>query len=586
MKLCVVASDYDGTIARDGRVEPLVLEAVKEAQARGIVVILVTGRIVADLRRVLPEHELFDAVVCENGAVLTFPKMQRRLLTHPPSQLLLDELCARDVAVRFGDCIIEADAGAAPKILEAIRTLELPLVLQFNHGRVMVLPQGINKATGLRAALNTLRLSLHNCVGIGDAENDYAMLDACEIGVAASWGSKALQEIADEVLQGTGPRDVAAYIREVTAHIKLPPHRAHSRRIILGHDTEGKAVEAAIHGRNILIAGDPRSGKSWITGLFCEQLILQGYCLCVVDPEGDYTTLGSLPGVVLFGGADPPPRFSDVARALRHPEVSIVIDLSTIDHAEKLSFVNELLPMLASLRRSVGLPHWIVVDEAQYFLHQPNEHSIDFELAAYVMSTYQPSQLHPELLKAIESVIITPMTNPVEVRALATLCGAEGAAAEWGTILASLDIDEAAVLSRFNGWGDLPRRFTITERTTSHVRHRAKYLEVPMPDDRAFVFTCNGHQFGPRARTLKEFVTLQARLPAPALEGHARRGDFSRWIGTVFADEPLAVEFRQVEKDFRQGRIAKLAESLAAPIHQRYEMKKMIPGGATQPRNH
>ena len=55
MKLCVVALDYDGTIARDGRVEPLVIEAVKEAQARGIVVILVTGRIMADLRRVLPE---------------------------------------------------------------------------------------------------------------------------------------------------------------------------------------------------------------------------------------------------------------------------------------------------------------------------------------------------------------------------------------------------------------------------------------------------------------------------------------------------------------------------------------------------
>jgi hypothetical protein len=364
---------------------------------------------------------------------------------------------------------------------------------------------------------------------------------------------------------------VAAYIREVTTHIKLPPHRAHSRRIILGHDLAGKAVEAAIHGRNILIAGDPRSGKSWITGLFCEQLILQGYCLCVIDPEGDYATLGSLPGVVLFGGDDPPPRFSDVARALRHPDVSIVIDLSSISHAEKLGYVNELLPKLASLRRSVGLPHWIVVDEAQYFLHQPNERCIDFELAAYVMSTYQPSQLHPELLKAIESIIVTPMTNPVEVHALTTLCGANGNEDEWGKILADLGIDEAAVLSQFNGFGNLPQRFTITGRRTSHVRHRAKYLEVPMPENRAFVFTCNGHQFGPRARTLKEFVTLQARLPGAALKGHAQRGDFSRWIRDVFGDEPLAVEIRHVEKNFKQGRIANLSKSLTAPIYQRYE---------------
>jgi hypothetical protein len=189
------------------------------------------------------------------------------------------------------------------------------------------------------------------------------------------------------------------------------------------------------------------------------------------------------------------------------------------------------------------------------------------------MTTYQPSQLHPELLKAIDSIIVTPMTNPVEVHALAMLCGAEGAEAEWGTILAGLGIDEAAVLSRFNGSSNLPRRFTITGRRTSHVRHRAKYLEVPLPAEHAFVFTCNGHQFGPRARTLKEFVTLQARLPAAVLEGHARRGDFSRWIRNVFGDEPLAVEIRQVEKDFRQGRIANLSESLAAPIHQRYEIQ-------------
>jgi hydroxymethylpyrimidine pyrophosphatase-like HAD family hydrolase len=573
MKLCVVALDYDGTIARDGRVEPLVIEAINEAQERGIAVILVTGRIMADLRRVLPEHELFDAVVTENGAVLSFPNMPSRLLTHPPSKILLDELCARNVAVGFGDCIIETEADDAPTILEAIRKLELPLVLQFNHGRVMVLPQGINKATGLREALNTLRLSLHNCVGLGDAENDYAMLDACEIGVAVSWGSKALQGIADEVLPGEGPPAVAAYIREVTSQIKLPPHRAHSRRIILGHDARGKAVEAAIHGRNILIAGDPRSGKSWITGLFCEGLILQGYCLCVIDPEGDYATLGSLPGVVLFGSDDPPPRFSDVARALRHSDVSIVIDLSSISHPEKLSYVNELLPMLASLRRSVGLPHWIVVDEAQYFLHQPNEHCIDFELAAYVMSTYRPSQLHPELLKAIESIIVTPMTNAVEVHTLVALCDAEAAETEWGKILADLGIDEAAVLLRFNGSSNLPQRFTITGRRTSHVRHRAKYLEVPMPEERAFAFTCNGHQFGPRARTLKEFVILQARLPAASLEGHAQRGDFSRWIRNVFGDEPLAVEIRQVEKDFRQGRVSHLSESIAAPIHQRYEVR-------------
>lgn len=158
----------------------------------------------------------------------------------------------------------------------------------------MMLPQGINKATGLGEVLKTMRLSLHNCIGIGDAENDYALLEACEVGVAVSWASKSLRAIADDVLQGTAPEAVANYIREVITDLKLPPNRADDRRVLLGQTAAGP-LETAIHGRNILIAGDPRSGKSWVTGLFCEQLILQGYCLCIIDPEGDYQPWNRFP---------------------------------------------------------------------------------------------------------------------------------------------------------------------------------------------------------------------------------------------------------------------------------------------------
>ena len=268
-------------------------------------------------------------------------------------------------------------------------------------------------------------------------------------------------------MQGTGPEAVANYIREVITHLKLPPNRADDRRVLLGQTAAGP-LETAIHGRNILIAGDPRSGKSWITGLFCEQLILQGYCLCVIDPEGDYATLESLPGVAVFGGEEPPPRLSDVARALRFPEISIVIDLSAITHEEKLAYVNELLPMLAALRRSIGLPHWIVVDEAHYFLNQPDvEQRVDFELAAYVLITYRPSQLHSELARAVETIIVTPLTDPAEVRALAELCGAaEGAEFAWGEVLGGLGIDEAAVLPRIAR--ERSSTATIHDRRTPH----------------------------------------------------------------------------------------------------------------------
>ena len=52
-----------------------------------------------------------------------------------------------------------------------------------NKGAVMVLPHGINKATGLTAALARLELSPHNTVAIGDG-GDHAMLALSEYGVA------------------------------------------------------------------------------------------------------------------------------------------------------------------------------------------------------------------------------------------------------------------------------------------------------------------------------------------------------------------------------------------------------------------
>jgi hydroxymethylpyrimidine pyrophosphatase-like HAD family hydrolase len=571
MKLCIIALDYDGTIARHGRADPSVLEAVEHVRSRGIVVILVTGRILSELRRVLPQTKLFDAIVAENGAVIAFPNGRRRTLARAPSPDLLDELSRRGVATDSGDCIIDAEASSAVEILKVIQKLELPLALTFNRNRVMILPQGINKATGLRAVLNTMRLSLHNCVGMGDAENDHAMLEACEIGVAVSWGSKSLRAIADHVLEGDGPAAVGAYIRALAQETKLPPQRADSRRILLGHTAAGDLVEATVRGRNILVCGDPRSGKSWITGLFCEQLILDGYCLCVVDPEGDYATLEPLPGVVVFQASEPRPRLSDVARALRYPDVSVVLDLSGLAHEPKLAYVHELLPMIASLRRNSGLPHWIVLDEAHYFLHDTNfAECVDCELAAYVVITYRPSQLHPELTSALDSAIVTPFTNREEIEALARMFDAQDASEQWAELFGRLGIDEAAVLTHAKA----PQRFTIADRVTSHVRHRSKYVDVPMPLERSFVFTSDGEPFGPPARTLREFVRMQERLSVAALHAHARRGDFSRWIREAFGDAPLATDVQQLEEQLRAGELEELRPALVKVIRARYALPR------------
>jgi hydroxymethylpyrimidine pyrophosphatase-like HAD family hydrolase len=573
MKFGVLALDYDGTIARDGWLDPDVRAAIGEARSSGLAVVIVTGRILSELRQFAGDLKFVDAVVAENGAVLDFPNGHSRLLGNPPPPVFLEELKRRNLEFKAGQCVVELDASSAPQVLAAIRELELPLSLLFNRGRLMVLPQGISKGIGLREALGTLRLSAHNAVGIGDAENDHDLLSACEIGLAVQWGSQGLQKTADGLLEGSGPAAVAGYIRGAMSDLRLPPERIGKHRLQLGMREDGRALALAVRGRNAVIAGDPRSGKSWVTGLACEQLILQGYSVCVIDPEGDYRTLETLPGVVVFGGEDPPPELPDLARVLRHPDMSVVLDLSHGAYQDKVSYMKSLLPMLAAFRRSTGLPHRIVIDEAHYFLHEPNVRELlDLTLGAYTLVTYRLSDVHPDIRKAIEGLIVKRTTEPSEIQTLLEMTGRTGVQSECRQALATLEMGQAILMPGLEESGEKMVRFQLLPRLTSHVRHKAKYLDVRLLQEQGFEFTDEGVAIGAPARTLKEFVLSLTLCPVSVIDGHAERGDFSRWIGDVFRDHFLASDIRKVEQRHRLGHIRDLSNSIVKLIQERYEV--------------
>lgn len=576
MKFSVLALDFDGTIAQNDVVDPGVRLAISELRSRGIVVVLVTGRILEDLRRVVGDLHFVDAIVAENGAVVEFPDSgYSNSFGPPPPPRLLEELRREGIVFSIGRTIVDASANDAPRILAIVQRLELPLMLAFNRSRVMVLPQAISKATGIHQALTIMRLSPHNAVAIGDAENDHELLKACEVGLAVGWGSEALKASADYVVPGNGPSAVAGYIRELATGRRVPTPLKTRRRLLLGHTDDGEMLALAVRGRNVLVAGDPKSGKSWVTGLLCEQLILYDYCLCIIDPEGDYTSLEALPGVVVFGGADPLPRPRDLLRALRHPDGSVVIDLSHCSHEEKLDYVRTILPSLATLRRLTGLPHRIVVDEAHYFLHGSNvDQLLDLELNSYTLATYRASELHPNVLSASQAIVVTRESDPAEARSLRTLCaGCSGPLNEhqWEQLLERLVIGEAVVLPITDETGGQARHIRLAPRLTPHVRHFAKYIDIPVPEARAFLFWRAGSPTGPRVRTLREFVAGVEQIPTPALEGHLRRRDFSKWIAGVFGDYPLANSVRALEDEYSAGSGADISARLGEVIRARYE---------------
>ena len=555
MKLSVLALDYDGTIASADTLDPLVREAIAAARTRGILVLLVTGRILEELRRVAGDLHFVDGVIAENGAVVHFPDSGHTSLLAPAiPPAYVEKVQQLGISCRVGESLVDAEASDGPRLFDVIRTLELPLVLLFNRSRVMTLPQGISKATGLRAALDILRASARNTVAIGDAENDHELLRLAEVGVAVEWGSAALRAAADIVVGGAGPPDVAPYIRHLADAGRIPiPERAR-RRLRLGYREDGREFSLAVRGRHILVTGDARSGKSWMAGLLCEQLILHGYSLCVIDPEGDYRSLEALPGVSVLGGHHPPPSPSDLLEALRYADRSIVIDLSRQRHDAKVQYVRALLPGLSAMRRRTGLPHRIVLDEAHYFLHNADTNPlIDLTFDGYVVVTYCASRLPEELLGATEVVIATCESDPIEVERLRTICSCGGCdhtdCACWCRRIGHLGPGQAAALPiTSEAEGEL-RIFTMAPRLTPHVRHREKYGDVPVPESRAFVFTANGRS-GRHVHTLREFVTGLEHATADMLAGHLRRGDFSRWIRDVFGDHALATDLQALEERY------------------------------------
>jgi len=582
VKFSVLALDYDGTIARDGVLDPVVRGAISELRAKGIVVLIVTGRILDELRRVAGDLHFVDGIVAENGAVIDFPASgYSTVVAKPAPQSFLEELRREGISFKAGQTIVDTDAANAPRVLEILRRLELPLVLAFNRGRLMVLPQTISKSTGVRETLKILRLSPHNAVAVGDAENDHELLQACEVGVAVAWGSEALKASADYVLPGEGPIAVAGYMRDLGNQRLVPMRQKTRRRLLLGHTDDGQPLALAVRGRNVLIAGDPKSGKSWIAGLLCEQLILYGYCLCIIDPEGDYTSLDALPGVTVFGGADPLPRPRDLMRALRHPDGSVVIDLSHTPHEEKLDYLRTLLPSLAKLRRATGLPHRIIVDEAHYFLHDANvPELLDLQLNGYTLVSYRPSELRHDVLLASEAIVVTRESDPKEVRALLALChSCERGANEpqWEQLFGKLVIGEAIALPMTEEAEGQMRRIRLAPRLTPHVRHFAKYIDIPVTAGQAFVFWNNGLPTGRRARTLREFVAITEQEKASTLDGHLRRHDFSHWISGVFGDYPLANMMQSIESDYRAGKLTDVIARVSAAVRSRYEFTEPYP---------
>jgi hydroxymethylpyrimidine pyrophosphatase-like HAD family hydrolase len=544
MRYLALAIDYDGTAASEGRLSDAALSAIERLRTSGRRVVLVTGRRVDDLLRVLPRSALFDLIVAENGAVIYDPQSREEVpLAAPLPALFAERLRERGVApLEQGAVVVATRDPYGGVMLEVIRELGLEVHVIFNRGAVMALPAGINKATGLDVAVRRLGMSRHEVVGIGDAENDHSLLEYGECGVAVANAVDSLKEIAAFVTRGANGTGVAELIDEL---IENDLHRMEGKLerhlVMVGKRPDGPEVRIPPYGRNLLIAGPSGTGKSTLTAGLIERLIDKAYQVCIIDPEGDYSTLQAL---ICLGNQQRAPNVNEVLSILEDPTINLDVNLLGLRLEDRPFFLAQLIPGLQALRARTGRPHWIVLDEAHHMLPETWGHvssTFPRRLGETILVTVHPDHLAPEVLAPID-VVFAIGPSPEE-----TLKRFAGAAAQHLTWPEDLDYVPGNVVAWFVSNSQPPFSMQAQHARAERIRHHRKYAEGDLRWH-SFYFRGPDNKHNLKAQNLQVFSQIAEGISESTWMFHLRSNDYSRWFRDSVRDNYLADEAERIER--------------------------------------
>ncbi len=565
----VLAFDFDGTLALNGDVSPEVETALEQCRASGHVLFLVTGRRFETL--VLGRlGELFSGIVWENGAVLSHTASGETYL--PFGQLdprLLKAMEDAGIPFERGLAIAATWTPHDQALWRILSTHGGTTSMEYNKGAVMVLPPGATKGSGLERLLALCGLSPRNVAAFGDAENDLSMLTLAEVSVAVGDAVPAVIETADVLAKASGPQGVLEILREYPLSGKfldIPLKR--ERPLLLGQTETGAPITvpaARLAGRNLGVFGNSATGKSWMVGLIAEGLHHEEYQVLLIDPEGDFRGLKVLPRFVSITGdraSLPPP--SAVVSLIEEGGVSLVLDLSRYPITLRSHYVAELLRALRPVREQKFRPHWIVLDEAQEFLFEGSEVATllypVLNTGGWAFVSFRPDRLSESVLGSLHHLLLTRITDNMIgdcLRTHCTTCNLKGAS-----------LNQIPMGSALLCGGDIVRMRPAIRRVP-HVRHLYKYLDIPLPPGKRFVFRTEKGHLGIEAASLFELCRLIPTLPLESLEYHDRREDFVKWAESTLGDRALASRLRKVTNRRYVGE--ELREALNQVVSTHYE---------------
>jgi hydroxymethylpyrimidine pyrophosphatase-like HAD family hydrolase len=186
---------------------------LSEVRAMGLRVILVSGREYPTLASIARRIGMVDAVVAENGALVDSPF---RGNPKPFGAAIGRQVRERFAATRLrgvelGTVVVSVPRRSSAEAGRLVAGLAVRLVK--NVDRVMILPRGVDKATGVRAAMRGLRLPEGSFAAIGDGENDLPLLRAAALSGAVHNARVAVRADSDYVCRAAVGAGVREFVR-------------------------------------------------------------------------------------------------------------------------------------------------------------------------------------------------------------------------------------------------------------------------------------------------------------------------------------------------------------------------------------
>ncbi|MGA8275847.1 MAG: HAD family hydrolase [Thermoplasmata archaeon] len=197
-QVAVFVTDLDRTLLRPGgRATRAAKRALREVRGMGLRTVLASGRTYADLVRHARGFGEWDALVAENGAIVESPLgSTRKAIGRRVAATVRRRLAAySDLHAEVGEVVVSVPREERRRLLRAVAGLPVDLVA--NVDRLMAVPSGVTKRTGVQSAMRRLGLVGAGYAAIGDAENDVELLRGARLSGAVANAERAVRSAAD-----------------------------------------------------------------------------------------------------------------------------------------------------------------------------------------------------------------------------------------------------------------------------------------------------------------------------------------------------------------------------------------------------